>query len=185
MTVMHARIKYAAIMILIIALAALTFVWPIRSKVISANLRLAKLQSELDQSDVTLQKIEFIQQQLIAVKQRQIDEMKLMPPSADLPGLIKDITRNVADLPLQGSNVNRSRDVSLNRDQSLGLVIQTEGEFAGVFELMRRIERLPRLIRINEITVKHEPTSDDDAAVTASIDISAFYRPQDVIHNKP
>ncbi len=109
MTVMHARIKYASIMIVVIALAAVTFVWPIRSKVISTNRRLADLQNELDQSDTTLERIENAQQKLEAVKQRLATEMKPMPARADLPGLIKDITRNVADLPLQGSNVNRSQ----------------------------------------------------------------------------
>ena len=177
MTVTHARLKYGLVMILIVALVALTFVWPIRSKVISANRRLVELQRELDQYNVTMQQIEALQAQLETVRGRQATEMKVIPLRPDLPGLIKDVTRHIADLPLRGSNVNRSHELSLNREQSLGLVIETDGSFAGVHELLKRIEDLPRLIRINEITVRHEPSPEDDASVTASIDISAFFRP--------
>lgn len=178
MTILHARLKYGLAMIVIVALLALTFVWPIRSKIISANRRLVDLQRELDQFEVTMQQIEALRTQLDTVRQRQDLEMKLIPQRPDLPGLIQDVTRHIADLPLHGSNVNRSHDQNLSREESLGLVIETDGTFAGVHELLKRIEDLPRLICINEITLRHEPTAEDDATVTASIDISAFYRPE-------
>lgn len=177
MTVLHARIKYGLAMIVIVSLAALTFVWPISRGVLAADARIAKLQLELEQSGNAMDEIVAMQNRVQRVQDRLTTELKAIPNHADLPGLMKSITSDIAELPLNGSNVNRSRDTSINSDRSLGLIIETDGSFEGIFRLIQRLEELPRLIRINELNVRSDPTPDTENAVSASVDISAFYRP--------
>jgi len=177
MTVLHARMKYGLAMIVILCLATLTFVWPITSEVLAADARIAKLQLELEQSGNAMDQILTMQNRLQRIQDRLTTELKAIPQHADLPGLMKSITSDIAELPLNGSNVNRSRDTSINSDRSLGLIIETDGSFEGVFRLIQRIENLRRLVRINEVNIGCEPEPDNDNAVSASVDISAFYRP--------
>jgi len=177
MTVMHARMKYGMTMLVIVGMAALIFVWPIHRRIAAQNNQLQTLHMQLNKTDELLKRITLADQDVHAAIERKETELKEIPKQPDLPGLIHAITSSIADLPLQGSNVNRAHSGSLDRDRAFGLVIETGGQFSGVFDLIRSIEQLPRLIRINELTVRTDENSEDPSLVTASIDISAFYEP--------
>jgi len=179
MTVMHARMKYGIGMLVIVGMAALIFIWPIHRRIAARGAQLYSLQAQLGKTDELLAQITKSDQGVRVAVRRKEKELKDIPKAPDLPGLIHAITSSIASLPLQGSNVNRAHSGSLDRDRSFGLVIETGGKFSGVFDLIRSIEQLPRLVRINELTVRTDKNADDPSLVTASIDISAFYQTPD------
>ncbi len=180
MTVKHARMKYGLAMIVVVAIAMLTFVWPIHNRIAAEENQLEYLHQQLGHTDELLTRITKSEERVREAVQRMQTELKKIPEQPDLPGLIHAITSSIANLPLQGSNVNRAHSGTLDRDRAFGLVIETGGKFSGVFDLIRSIEKLPRLVRINELTVRADEKADDPSMVTASIDISAFYQPADI-----
>ena len=180
MTVKHARMKYGLAMIVVVALAMLTFVWPIHNHIAAEENHLESLHQQLGHTDELLTRITKSEERVRNAVQRKKTELKKIPEQPDLPGLIHAITSSIAQLPLEGSNVNRAHSGTLDQDRAFGLVIETGGKFSGVFDLIRSIEQLPRLVRINELTVRADENADDPSMVTASIDISAFYQPADI-----
>ncbi len=191
MTETRARMKYGFALLVVLGMATLLYVWPAHRQLNAAIAHQSEILASLDSAGQIVEETNALQTQIKNLEVRQTQEMKPVPERADLPGLIQSITHDISTLPLEGSNINRSRDTTIDRNRSLGLSIETSGTFEGVFDLLHRIEGLPRLIRINELTIQSASAAGRSGRktsllqntelgpndVSAWIDILAFYRP--------
>jgi len=188
MTVLRARIKYGCILAVLTIGAGAIAVWPVHQRVRDLDEDLSALSLEVDNLSLFSDHVVEADRTLKKLEERRFRELKPTPGRADLPGMIKSIMSAIAELPLQGSNVNRGqRDDSFGAHQSLSLIVDTEGDLEGIFQLIRRIEVLPRLICIHEIVLREpaanraqksigEETASGLPDVQATISLNAYYR---------
>lgn len=184
MTVFRARMKYGSLLLVFAGAAVALGVWPAHQNVRELEEGLEQLEHQAEQLGAYSAHVQEARSKLDAVRERRFRELKPIPDHADLPGLVTSITAASAELALNGSDVNGGSHSSAGRDLNLSLVVETTGSFDAVFELIQRIESLPRLICIDEVMVRepasgskrlNAPRPESGEQVQATVSLKAYY----------
>lgn len=168
------RIKYASIVLGGLVASYFVLVQPayqsrrvVLAEVDALNARVAQSQSDHDARDRARKRLALLQARLAA-------ETKPIPDSGDVAGVISGISSDIRELQLGGAKLNRGKDSAVGSTASSGLLIETTGEFDVIVELLRRIESLPRLVRISSLTAQNVDHASGE--VRATIGLDAYYR---------
>lgn len=111
------------------------------------------------------------------MRERANEELKEIPASASIPTLYESLTTRINELPLGERSIKGGRDGAVGGTLSHGVDVSTSGEFEGVFELIRHVEELPRLVRVRKVKLKSMDTK-GSGRVSASIHLDAYYLPR-------
>lgn len=104
-------------------------------------------------------------------------ELKQIPASASIPTLYESLTTRINELPLGERSIKGGRDGAVGGTLSHGVDVSTSGDFHGVYELIRHVEELPRLVRVRKVKLKSMDTR-GTGRVSASVHLDAYYRPR-------
>lgn len=174
MTPFISRIRYGGILLAAALASYLTLVRPAyqqRSRIIA---EVGALSRRVAQGTEDHAARDRARRRLAAIETRLREETRAIPDSSDVAGVISGISSDIRDLNLGSAKLNRGKETAQGSTATSGLLIETTGRFDVVIELLRRIESLPRLVRISSLTAKS--VSPETGEVQATIGLDACYR---------
>lgn len=179
MNALGAQMKYGGLTLIGLAILALLLLWPAWRRAAEVSLEMHEVRGHLERLQGEVASGEAVDARLAILQERQRTALKPIPARADPHGLMQSIIVGLESLPLRESNLSRgSRSVQADT-QSLGLKIETSGNFEDVYRLVRHVESLPRLVVIRDLAMAHEPTLAGNGMVKATISLDAFYEVDD------
>ncbi len=174
MTPLMSRIQYGGILVAAALASYLTLVRPAyqqRGRIIA---EVSALSQRVAQADEDYAARDRARHRLTAIETRLREETRAIPDSGDVAGVISGISADIRELNLGGAKLNRGKESAQGATATSGLLIETTGPFDVVVELLRRIESLPRLVRISSLTATGVNRATGD--VRATIGLDACYR---------
>ncbi|MFG0331362.1 MAG: type 4a pilus biogenesis protein PilO [Phycisphaerales bacterium] len=172
-----AHLKYLGVLVILGVVGGGVFIWPAYTRSVELHSTIASLneRKELGQDEHT--RIENAATELKSLNRRYAEDLRVIPDSSDAPWLYENISADVEALPLRLTNLTWGQEAPAGTKMSLGVNIEASGAFDGVYELLQRIEQWPRLVRVNELTIKRgkDPAALDE--LTATVKLRAFYSP--------
>ena len=170
--------------LLVLLLGGALLVWPnyrearvIRQDVLELRGKISGLAGQTG-------KVEQLADELEAARHRVGEELKLIPETADVAGLMRKLS-----LPVDGRTVfdqtftaGNPCDAVLGEDLNervLPLTVDMQATFDSVFALICAAERMDRLVRISSVRVAAERPADgpDVPTLTASVGLEVVYDP--------
>lgn len=148
--------------------------WPANRRVAAAQTALNETRQRLALAGDDADRLLAAQARLERLLERGMSEIREIPAGPDLPGLMERISQTIASLPLEGQTFTRGGETTIGTRVGVGLNVETAGRFDGVFELLRRVEALPRLVRVREVRVQR-PAKDALGRIEATVSLEAFY----------
>lgn len=174
MTSMLTRLKYGSILFGTAIFAYLTLVRPayeqrgrVLGEIRTLNQRVAQAEDDYGLRDRARRRLANLEARLAT-------ETRPIPDSGDVAGVISGISSDIRELELEGAKLNRGRETAFGATASSGLLVETVGRFDLIVELVRRIEALPRLVRISSLSAQNVNPSSGDVKATLGLD--AYYR---------
>jgi len=135
---------------------------------------MSRLDSQIAQSeqDVAAARTLLSQRQQIKMNSAQTETQLLrlsneLPESPELPGFIVELQDTLNESGLEFSTLEPSDPVPYTGYQAIPLTISVKGAWADVVDLMSRLRRITRQVRIVEFAVDPE-APDTETTVTAS-----------------
>ncbi len=174
MNSMLTRLKYGSILFGAAILCYLTLVRPAYEQRGRVLAEVRTLNQRVDQAEEDYALRDRARRRLGALEARLAAETRPIPDSGDVAGVISGISSDIRELELGGAKLNRGRETAFGSTASTGLLVETTGRFDLVVELVRRIEALPRLVRISSLSAQNVNPSDGEVKATLGLD--AFYR---------
>lgn len=110
-----------------------------------------------------------------AIKTR-VDEMEAQLPSGkEVDLIVRQVSALAIEAGLTQPTLKSSKPVAaaLFREQPLDM--STKGSFDGFYEFLTSIEKLPRITRIVDLTIKD--STDDEIELVASFTLSIYFQP--------
>jgi Tfp pilus assembly protein PilO len=153
------------------------FIGPNYAEAAAARREITQLQAKIAGLESHASAVDALRDQCLLLRRQLQTECKSIPPSADLAGLIRALSQDVDRLNVmdqtftagspslafdQPSTVNGQRPAaesrSLNADRptslhTMPLTIDMDASFASTFALLRQVEALPRLVRVNSVRI--------------------------------
>ncbi len=106
-----------------------------------------------------------------------------IPEQSDIAGLMGQLDRSLKHAKLTQPAITTQKPKEYDEASALSLMLKLEGRFTSVYEAVREIEGLPRLVRVGRMRIsaageKREEMS-REGLVDAEVLIEAFYAPKD------
>lgn len=168
------RIKYSAILLAAAGAAYFTLVRPAYHTRSAVLAEVQELTTRVAQAQEDLADRDRARRRLASLQSRLDSETKELPESSDVAGVISGISSDIRQLGLSGQKLDRGMDTAVGSTASSGLMIETTGQFNLVVDLLRRVEALPRLVRISSLTAQN--LDRNAGAVKATIGLDVYYR---------
>jgi hypothetical protein len=148
------------------------------------NLRAAArlLEEELSKPADGPEVIAGIQRDLERLRGFGEGRMTPIPEESDIAGLMGQLDRSLVGAGLIQPAISTQKPKELDEASSLGLMLKVEGGFPAVYEAVREIEGLERLVRVGRFRVESAGPQRGDVSragdVRAEVLIEAFYAPK-------
>ena len=168
------RLRYVGMLLVILAIGFFLAVRPAYRQRAALLQQARDLEARVAQEPMDRRARQLAIERLASLQWRLAHETKAIPESTDVAGTIRGLSTDLEELALRDQRLNRGKETTDAAAPSIGLQVEAVGAFDNVVKLLRRVERLPRLVRISELTVDAR-----DAAlgeVKAAIVLDAFYR---------
>lgn len=174
MNEMISRIKYGGILLAVTGAAYFTLVRPAYNTRATVLAEVKALTSRVALADEDFASRDRARRRLASLQSRLDQETKAIPESSDVAGVISGISTDIRYLGLSGQKLDRGKDTAVGSTASSGLMIETTGQFDVVIDLLRRVEALPRLVRISSLTAQN--LDHNSGVVKATIGLDVYYR---------
>ncbi len=112
------------------------------------------------------------------------DRMRTIPQESNIADLMGVLADELNRLGLEDREVTTGMPQSLDEAESMPMSVKVTGSFPAVFEAVRHIEQLDRLLRVQKFKVaierSHRGSASRDGVVSAELLIDVFYAPRAV-----
>jgi len=165
------------------------FVMPSLQREQELKAEISELQSELAQPSSGPELIAQLEDSLETLRSFGDGRMTDIPEDSDIAGLMRSLTRILADYGLSQHDLTTRPEKTLRYASAKPVSISLSGPFQAIYQAVQRIESLPRLVRIERFRLSRPPftrgTLDRSGVVDAEIWIDAFYAPVDLTEVDP
>jgi Tfp pilus assembly protein PilO len=170
--------------LLVILLGGALLVWPSYRKAHAIRQEVVELREKISGLAGQTGKVEQLADELEAARRRVGEDLKFVPETADVAGLMRKLS-----LPVDGRTVldqtftaGNPCDAVLGEDfdeRVLPLTVDMEATFDSVFALICAAERMDRLVRVSSVRVAAErPGGGPEVPMlTASVGLEVVYDP--------
>jgi len=103
------------------------------------------------------------------------EETTPIPEDSNVAALIRQLSSRLSDLGVTEREITTGSPAQLDDASSMPMSVRVKTEFLNIYEVIRWVESLPRLVRVERLSI--ERVSDDDDrtdAVEADIMLEAF-----------
>jgi Tfp pilus assembly protein PilO len=145
---------------------------------------IARAEAELARPNSGPEMIERLGARLGALERMSGDGMTPIPDEAGVATLISSLSVMLDDLGLDRREITTGKTKTHEEASSLPMSIQLEGPFLSIAGALQRVERLPRLVRVQRLRIDarqpREGALEHDVEVRADLLLEVFYAPRDV-----
>ncbi len=104
-----------------------------------------------------------------------IEEMEsLLPSNKEIDQIVRQVSALAVDAGLTPPTLKSSKQVAAARFREQPLEMSTGGSFAGFYDFLLAIEKLPRITRIVDMTI--EDSTEEDMEIEASFTLSIYFQ---------
>ena len=171
------------VLIVVVGLGGLLLAWPAYREAAVLNRQTDELRAKGRRYDLQAERIAQLTAQLDEATRRVDTQLKLVPESPDIAGLMR-----VLSMAVDGSNVrDQMFDAGDPKDAVPGsglsaqvtpLTVDLEARFDAIFALLRAAESMDRLLRVSSIKVVcNRPEDVDEPFTKATVVLDAVYDP--------
>jgi hypothetical protein len=149
--------------------------------------QIAELRTKVAGLQDQTQAVERLADEVVKVKRRLDRDLKIIPDSPDIAGLIRKLSQDVDHVAVldQTFTAGSAGDAATGggtTTQAMPLTVDMEASFESVFALLRNAESMSRLVRVASVHVlcKRDEKKPQNAAmpiVQASVGLEAVYEP--------
>ncbi len=169
-------------LVAVVALGALLLVWPVYREAADVRRQIARFADcgELASRTASIRKLEREGEQLAAWMEAHQRER---PAAADVAGLIKALSERPVDGKVIFDRAFTARDPRPAvpggecPEMAVPLEVTLEARWPAVFELLRQVERLDRLVRIAAVHLEADRRGERDGVAVASVTVEAIFDP--------
>lgn len=170
--------------LLVLLLGGALLVWPNYREARAIRQEVVELRGKISGLAGQTGKVEQLADELEAARRRVGEELKLVPETADVAGLMRKLSlpvdgRTVLDQTFTAGNPCDAVPGESFSERALPLTVDMEATFDSVFALICAAERMDRLVRISSVRVAAERPGDgpDVPMLTASVGLEVVYDP--------
>lgn len=170
-------IGYCLLLVAITIVGFCCFLWPTYKQIAAFDSRIQALLECVSHADEDARMLASAHTEWNRLSRVMAHDLKTVPTRGDLPALRSAIGEFVSSLNLGDHDFKRGRDSGPTETwsgSSLALNVDTAGPFESVYELLKRIESLPRLVRIRQVILDRDKDF-KPGQVLASISVDAYY----------
>lgn len=172
-------------LVLVVALGVGVFIAPGYQRSSRLAHEIDRFQAELKKPNSGPEVIGKLTKQLETLRSLSDRRMTPIPQESDVAGLMTDLSAMLDSLGLTHREITTGDSRTLEEASSMPMTVTLEGPFPSIAEAVRRIESLPRLVRVQRLRVSsNQPRRgefDRSGEVRADVLIEVFYAPQDVL----
>ncbi len=143
-----------------------------------------RAEAELARPNSGPELIAQLEERLDALERLSGDGMTPIPDHADVARLISSLSGMLDELGLNRREVTTGATKIHDEASSLPMSVQLEGPFIAIARAVERIERLPRLVRVQRLRIDAQQPRDGalehDVEVRADLLLEVFFDPRDV-----
>jgi Tfp pilus assembly protein PilO len=168
--------------VLILLLGGALLVWPNYRKTREIRQEIAELEEKISDLAGHTGTVERLADELAVARARVDSELKVIPKTADVAGLMRRLSlpvdgRTVLDQTFTAGNACDAAPGESFTERSMPLTVDMQARFDSVFALICAAERMDRLVRVSSVRLAAE-RSDAGPTVpmlTASVGLEAIY----------
>jgi Tfp pilus assembly protein PilO len=160
----------SGVVVLLIALSGLAVTYPSLRELQRINIEMTKLEDQAALAELQAQSSTELARELDRWNDRMASEYRPIPRTANIAGLIRELS------PGEGGahrTITTGEPQDHEKALSLPVIIESYGTFTDVFDLLRRVEELDRLVRLRRVTITHG--LDEDDGIDATIQLDAYF----------
>ena len=166
--------------LIILFALGLTFVlglWlPFRAKRMQIEQQLSKLDADINDEQQDTADVAAIGEKIVSLMEVVARFDKTVPPKPEVASLLRGLTGELKEQEVTSLNILPGTIVEGDAYCLAPIVLSFDGSFQSLFELLRHIESMDRLVQINMISATGKPKS-PGALLAVRIELSAFYTP--------
>ena len=114
----------------------------------------SSLSGQASRSDAGASKLAQLNERLARARATVQTRVRPIPHDADVAGLIRTLTTELDDLGMTEREITTGAPKDIGDAMSAPMSVRMTGPFLGVYQAVRWIETLPRLVRITRVTIK-------------------------------
>jgi Tfp pilus assembly protein PilO len=101
-----------------------------------------------------------------------------LPTNKEVDQIVRQVSALAIDAGLQPPTLKSEKPLTAARYREQPLVMSTQGDFKGFYNFLVALERMPRITRIVDMTVKEarDPKGESPVEITAEFTLSIYFR---------
>lgn len=101
-----------------------------------------------------------------------------LPTNKEVDQIVRQVSALAIESGLQSPTLKSERPLAAARYREQPLVMATQGSFQGFYDFLTALERLPRITRVVDMTVKEhrDKKSESTVEITAEFTLSIYFR---------
>ena len=183
----HLALGVAATLAVAAAASAL-FIWPNYREARAVRLQVAELQGRVSALGSRTKAVERLAEDLHAARMRVQHDLKVIPETADIAGLIRKLsdTIDAVNVVEQTFTAGTPGEAIIGGDSPAMMMPVTadmRATFESVLALIRKAETMGRLVRVSSVRLlcKREEQKTDVPLLHASVGLEVVYEPADTV----
>lgn len=136
------------------------------------------LRSRIARSDDGASQLVRLTEQLAELEEMVQHRTKPIPAESDVAGLIRKLSAELTRLGLNEREITTGATVTTDDASSLPMSVQLHGDFTSMYESVRWVESLPRLVRVQRVQIRqNDRARTSDRPVRADVVLDVFFAP--------
>ncbi len=172
--------KLIVLMAIVVCAVVGLLIVPQLNKASSVRADSSKLQSEIAQlsaSDELIERMTGIRDELVEYGDGRV---AVIPARNDVAGLMTQLSTTFDEVGLRGREMTTQSESTIEDVVKMPMVVRATGRFPQIYDVLDRLENMPRLLRIGRLRLERETRSGRDgfvrdSEISADILIEAFY----------
>jgi len=163
----------------VVAVGVFVVVWPQASSLRSLAAERSELRERVGRQDNGAAALRRLQEDLAVQRGHAQRYVTPIPETSDTASLIRAISRRLDDLGVREREITTGAPVKHDIVSSMPMSVTLKGDFLSIYEAVRWIETLPRLVRVDRLTIKQEQEQKASSfeRVEAELLLQAFFAP--------
>lgn len=176
---------YAFVFALVLVLAYLLLIRPIRDEIAGAETQKQSLLTEYREKDSKLRNLQQYQAQVEQMESTFGQLLLQLPKETEIPGLVEDINYTGVGSGLQFDNIKVQAEVKKDFFVELPIAIIGHGDFHSFGAFVSALAALPRIVTIDDFEISPQPTKTKSEVPVLGLTIhSKTYRYNDTAASK-
>lgn len=178
------HVVLAVVLVIVVACSMAGLVWPNVSRVRVLDVEIEHLRRDLSRPMMGPEEVERLAYRINELKRQGEARMTPIPAESDVAGLMTSLSETLDGLGLPSREMTTGQPQELAEASSLPMSVVVSGPFPSIYRVVRHVEALPRLVRVQRLRVTspraEQGSVDRSGAVRADLMIEVFYSPREV-----